>query len=44
MCIRDRNGAVFTKGDAGFFGDRAGFILNGPMAGIASIQTQLMPT
>ena len=31
-------GAVFNRGDAGFFGDMAGFALNGPMVGMAPIQ------
>ncbi len=36
-----QGGAVFNRGDAGFYGDKAGFALNGPVVGIAPIQSAL---
>jgi len=33
-------GAVFNKGDAGFYGDMAGFTLNGTMVGMTGVQAQ----
>ena len=41
--ILTAGGAVFNKGDAGFFGDMAGFTLNGTMVGMSDVQSVLAP-